>query len=57
MDSYAWQIKEWKFNANNIEEKKAEMMKWIAKWEHKYQIRQVFTNNAWAVEYKMKIRM
>lgn len=57
MDSYAWQIKEWKFNPRNIEEKRLEMMKWIEKWEYKYSIRPVFINNAWAVEYKLKIRM
>lgn len=53
MDSYGWKIKTWSFNKNNIEEKKNEMKKWIERWKYKYQIRNVFVNNAWAVEYKL----
>lgn len=55
MDSYGWKIKTWNFNENNIEEKKNKMQKWIERWKHKYQIRQVFLNNAWAVEYRLLI--
>ena len=53
MDSYGWKIKTWNFNANNIEEKRKEMLAWCEKWKNKYQIRTVFVNNAWAVEYRL----
>ena len=53
MDFYGWRIKEWKFNSLNIEEKRKEMQSWIDKFKSKYQIRNVFVNNAWAVEYKL----
>ena len=53
MDFYGWRIKEWKFNSSNIEEKRKEMQSWIDKFKSKYQIRNVFVNNAWAVEYKL----
>lgn len=53
MDSYGWKLKEWKFNEMNIETKHNEMIEWVNKWKHKYDIRQVFINNAWAVEYKL----
>ena len=56
MDSYGWKIKTWNFNANNIEEKRKEMLTWIKKWKYKYQIRQVFTNNAWSIEYKLLLK-
>ena len=55
MDSYGWKIKTWSFNASNIEEKRKEMLAWCEKWKNKYQIRQVFVNNAWAVEYKLAL--
>lgn len=55
MDFYGWRIKEWKFNSSNIEEKRKEMQSWINKFKSKYQIRQVFVNNAWAVEYRLLI--
>lgn len=56
MDLYGWRIKEWRFEENNIEEKRKEMQAWIEKWKHKYQIRQLFTNNAWAVEYRLSLK-
>lgn len=49
---YGWRIKEWRYNATNCEEKRQEMLNWCKKWENKYQIRQIFVNNAWAVEYR-----
>lgn len=49
---YGWKIKEWKFNADNIEDKHREMINWCGKWKHQYQIRHIYINNAWAVEYK-----
>lgn len=56
MDSYGWKIKEWKFNSNNIEDKRKEMISWCKKWKHKYQIRNILLNNAWAVEYRLLIK-
>lgn len=56
MDSYGWKIKTWNFNANNIEEKRKEMLTWIEKWKHKYQFREIFVNNAWAMEYKLLLK-
>lgn len=57
MDSYGWKIKTWNFNANNIEEKRKEMLDWIERWKHKYQFREIFVNNAWAIEYKLLLNM
>lgn len=57
MDFYGWRLKEWKFTKDNIESKRKEMIEWIDKWKHKYDIRQVFVNNAWAVEYRMLLKM
>ena len=53
MDSYGWKIKTWSFNKDNIEQKRKEMFAWCEKWKHKYQFKQVFVSNAWAVEYKL----
>lgn len=52
MDFYGWRIKEWRHNASNIEEKRQEMIDWCEKNKDKYQTRQIFINNAWAVEYR-----
>lgn len=52
MDFYGWRIKEWRHTATNCEEKRQEMIDWCKKHEGKYQIRQIFINNAWAVEYR-----
>lgn len=57
MNFYGWRLKEWKFNSNNVEEKRKEMIEWIDKWKHKYDIRQVFVNNAWAIEYRVSLIM
>lgn len=56
MDFYGWRIKEWRHNAINIEEKRQEMIAWCEKNKGKYQIRQIFINNAWAVEYRPLLR-
>ncbi len=53
MDFYGWKIKEWKFNENNVEEKRKEMNAWCEKWKHQYQIRHIFVDGAWAVEYRL----
>jgi len=52
VEFYGWRIKEWRHNATNSEEKRQEMIDWCKKHEGKYQIRQIFINNAWAVEYR-----
>lgn len=57
MDFYGWRVKEWKFNSDNAENKRKEMNDWCEKWKHKYQIRQLFVNNAWAVEYRPLLKM
>lgn len=57
MDSYGWKIKTWKFNESNMEEKRDEMNDWCYRWRDKYQIRSVFVNNAWAVEYRLLLKM
>ena len=56
MDEYCWKIKKWHFNNSNIEEKKTEMLNWMEKWKNKYQFRQVYVKNAWAMEYKLLIK-
>ena len=56
MDFYGWQIKEWRHNSFNAEEKRQEMIAWCEKNKDKYQIRQRFINNAWAVEYRPLLR-
>lgn len=53
MDGYGWKIKVWSFNKDNIEAKRKEMLNWCEKWKHKYQIKEIFVNNAYAVEYKL----
>ena len=57
MDSYGWKIKTWSFNRNNIEEKRREMLAWCEKWKGKYEIKQIFILNSWAVEYRMLLHM
>lgn len=57
MDFYGWKIKIWNFNQNNVEDKRKEMNDWCEKRKHKYQFRNVFVNNAWAVEYKRLLKM
>lgn len=47
MDSYGWKTKTWKLSDGE------KMKAWIKKWSHKYQIREIFVNNAYAVEYKL----
>ena len=55
MNFYGWRIKTWKFTPNNIVVKRNEMLAWCEKWQKKYQIREIFINNEWAVEYKLLI--
>lgn len=58
MDSYGWKIKTWKFSTiEEVEETHKQMIAWIKKWSRKYQIREIFVNNAWAVEYRILIKI
>ena len=41
-----WRIKAWKLDERN------KMLAWCKKNESKYQINEIFINNAWAIEYK-----
>ena len=45
-------IKKWNFNSENMEKKREEMLAWIEKWQGKYEIREIFVNSAYAVEYR-----
>lgn len=56
MDTYGWKIKIWRFDSGNIESQKEKMKKWIIKWSYKYQIREIFVNNAFAVEYRLLLK-
>lgn len=49
MDSYGWKIKTWKLS------EKADRDKWIEKWQHKYQMREIFINNEYGIEYRLLI--
>lgn len=50
---YGWRTKLWKFkNAMESETQKEVMKEWVVKHEGRYQIRSLFVNNAWAVEYR-----
>lgn len=57
MEFYGWRIKEWKFDISNIEEQRLKMESWIDKNRGKYEIRPIFINNSWAVEYRPFLRM
>lgn len=57
MDTYGWKIKTWKFNKDNIEEKRLEIIEWGKKWQHKYRIEQIFVNKAWAVQYRLLLHV
>ena len=50
---YGWRTKLWKFkNLKESEEQNEAMKEWVAKHRGRYQIRYVWVNNAWAVEYR-----
>ncbi len=58
MDSCGWKIKTWNFKNNKeSEQKRLEMKEWIKKWSRKYQIKEIFVNNAWAVQYKLLLHI
>jgi len=50
MDSYGWKIKTWKLTEKDKRDE------WISKWEHKYQMREIFVNNAYGIEYKLLLK-
>lgn len=52
MKYFGWRIKEWKFNAQNIDTKRQEMKSWVEKWKDRYEMREIFVNNAFAIEYR-----
>lgn len=56
MDTYGWKTKLWKFNEKNCSEKKNEKKQWVCKWKNKYLVREIFVNNAYAVEYKLLMK-
>jgi hypothetical protein len=50
---FYWKIKEWKFcDKLSAEQQRQVMNDWCEKHRHRYRIRQIFVNNAWAVEYR-----
>lgn len=53
MDFYGWKTKIWRFNSKNCEEKRKQMLAWKEKYKNKYQMREVFVNNAWSLEYRL----
>ena len=53
MDIYVWRTKLWHFTFENANQKKKEMLDWCEKWKNKYEIKNVFVDNAWAVEYRL----
>ncbi len=58
MEFYGWRIKKWKFKDNKqAEAKRLEMRKWINKWKNKYQIQEIFVNNAYAVQYRLLLHL
>lgn len=57
MEFYGWRIKEWKFNSSSMEEQRLKMQYWIDKNRDKYEIRPIFINNSWAVEYRYLLKM
>lgn len=51
-------VKTWLFfNPDEIEPQRQKMLDWIEKNRKKYEIREFFVNNAWAVEYRELIKM
>lgn len=56
MNSYGWKVKSWNFNENNLHTQLKNMIEWCDKFSHKYQIREIFTNNAFSVEYRLKLK-
>lgn len=55
---YGWRTKEWKFKTiEESEQKRKKMEEWIQKNSNKYQIKELFVNNAWAVTYRPWIKI
>lgn len=55
---YGWRTKEWKFKTvEESEQKRKKMEEWIQKNSNKYQIEELFVNNAWAVTYRPWIKI
>lgn len=53
-----WKVKTWLFGtAEESEQQHKKMLDWVANNRNKYEIREFFTNNAWAVENRELIKM
>lgn len=53
-----WKVKTWLFsNPEESDQQHQKMLDWVASNRAKYEIREFFTNNAWAVEYRELIKM
>lgn len=53
-----WKVKTWLFSdAEESKQQHQKMLDWAEKNRNKYEIREFFTNNAWAVEYRELIKM
>ena len=53
MSFYGWKIKKWKFEPTNMKAVRQEMQNWCKKHRNKYRIREIYVNNAYAVEYRL----
>lgn len=53
-----WKVKTWLFSTlEESEQQHQKMFDWVANNRDKYEIREFFANNAWAVEYRELIKM
>jgi hypothetical protein len=55
---FYWKLKEWKITGNlEAENQRKKMVDWCEENKHRYEIRQVFIKNAWAVEYRDLVKL
>ena len=53
-----WKVKTWLFSSpEESDQQHQRMLDWVANNRSKYEIREFFVNNAWAVEYSELIKM
>ncbi len=53
-----WKVKTWLFSSpEESDQQHQRMLDWVANNRSKYEIREFFVNNAWAVEYRELIKM
>ena len=56
-DMFYWKMKLWPFRDDvSTENQRKKMVDWCNKNASKYQIRQIFVQNSWAVEYRDLIK-